>query len=82
MAGNSRVTARRAEASGMASDSDFKQYCGVCVYAVRTAGMTLGAEGLPAIGPLALAALDQAPRYALREIREIGTDILTHWSRA
>jgi diaminohydroxyphosphoribosylaminopyrimidine deaminase/5-amino-6-(5-phosphoribosylamino)uracil reductase len=47
-----------------------------------TAGMTLGAEGLPAIGPLALAALDQAPRYALRETRQIGTDILTHWSRA
>ena len=47
-----------------------------------TAGMTLGAEGLPAIGPLALAALDQVPRYALRETRQIGTDILTHWSRA
>ena len=46
-----------------------------------TAGCALGAEGRPAIGPLRLASLAQAPRFDLTELRPIGGDVLHRWSR-
>lgn len=46
-----------------------------------TAGLTIGAEGLPAIGGLGLATLDQAARFQLIETRRIGDDILHRWRR-
>lgn len=46
------------------------------------AGTVIGAEGLPAIGPLALASLAGAPRFVRREARPVGGDILTRWTRA
>ena len=47
-----------------------------------TAGLAIGAEGLPGIGALGLAALDEAPRFTLCETRQIGPDILHRWRRA
>ncbi|MDK3019460.1 bifunctional diaminohydroxyphosphoribosylaminopyrimidine deaminase/5-amino-6-(5-phosphoribosylamino)uracil reductase RibD [Pseudodonghicola flavimaris] len=47
-----------------------------------TAGLTIGAEGLPAIGALGLGRLDEAPRFDLVETRAIDGDVMTRWCRA
>ncbi|RAP41868.1 riboflavin biosynthesis protein RibD [Rhodovulum viride] len=46
-----------------------------------TAGLALGAEGRPAVGPMALAHLADAPRFALAETRPLGPDLLHVWTR-
>ena len=46
-----------------------------------SAGLTIGAEGLPAIGALGLEKLNQAPRFDLVECRQIGRDVLHRWAR-
>ncbi len=46
-----------------------------------TAGLAIGAEGLPSIGALGLGALAEAPRYALAETRPLGGDVLHVWRR-
>lgn len=46
-----------------------------------TAGCAIGAEGLPSISALGLAHLSEAPRFALRETRPIGGDVLHRWHR-
>lgn len=46
-----------------------------------TAGLAIGAEGLPSIGALGLARLDEAPRFELIESRPVGGDILHRWRR-
>ncbi|MGR3795476.1 bifunctional diaminohydroxyphosphoribosylaminopyrimidine deaminase/5-amino-6-(5-phosphoribosylamino)uracil reductase RibD [Vannielia sp. SX4] len=46
-----------------------------------TAGLALGAEGQPSVGPLGLAALSEARRYVLEEARKIGPDLLAIWAR-
>lgn len=46
-----------------------------------TAGLALGAEGQPALGALGLDRLAEAPRFALREARPIGGDVLHLWTR-
>ena len=43
------------------------------------AGLALGAEGRPAIGPLALAHLADARRFHLVETLTLGADIMTRW---
>lgn len=45
------------------------------------AGRVIGAEGLPALGPLDLPSLAKAPRLKLRSIRPLGPDTLSVWSR-
>ena len=47
-----------------------------------TAGLGIGAEGLPAVGALGLDRLDQAPRFSLLETRAMGGDVMQHWTRA
>lgn len=46
------------------------------------AGVTIGAEGLPAIGALGISRLAEAPRFDLIETRAIGPDVLCRWRRA
>ncbi len=46
-----------------------------------TAGTLIGAEGTPALGPLGLTQLADAPRFHLHEQRRLGPDLLSHWSR-
>ncbi|MCG7575131.1 bifunctional diaminohydroxyphosphoribosylaminopyrimidine deaminase/5-amino-6-(5-phosphoribosylamino)uracil reductase RibD [Phaeobacter sp. CNT1-3] len=46
-----------------------------------TAGLAIGAEGLPGIGAMGLERLGAAPRYDLVEARQIGKDVLHHWRR-
>lgn len=46
-----------------------------------TAGTLIGAEGTPALGPLGLTQLANAPRFHLHEHRRLGPDLLSHWSR-
>jgi len=46
-----------------------------------TAGLALGAEGRPAIGPLALARLDAAPRFVLDAVVPVGGDVMARWRR-
>lgn len=46
-----------------------------------TAGVVIGAEGLPGIGAMGLARLSDAPRFALRSTRVIGADVLQVWTR-
>lgn len=47
-----------------------------------TAGLAIGAEGLPGIGALGLNRLDEAPRFELIETRQIGGDVMHRWRRA
>ncbi|MCF3593342.1 bifunctional diaminohydroxyphosphoribosylaminopyrimidine deaminase/5-amino-6-(5-phosphoribosylamino)uracil reductase RibD [Rhodobacteraceae bacterium LMO-12] len=47
-----------------------------------TAGLAIGAEGLPAIGALGLSNLQTAPRFTLAETRDLGGDVLHIWRRA
>ncbi|QGX99030.1 bifunctional diaminohydroxyphosphoribosylaminopyrimidine deaminase/5-amino-6-(5-phosphoribosylamino)uracil reductase RibD [Roseovarius faecimaris] len=46
-----------------------------------TAGLAIGAEGLPSIGALGLAQLDEARRFTLVETRAIGGDVMHRWTR-
>ncbi|MEC7962138.1 MAG: bifunctional diaminohydroxyphosphoribosylaminopyrimidine deaminase/5-amino-6-(5-phosphoribosylamino)uracil reductase RibD [Pseudomonadota bacterium] len=46
-----------------------------------TAGLAIGAEGLPGIGAMGLERLSEAPRYQLVETRPIGADVLHRWRR-
>ncbi|TDT75067.1 diaminohydroxyphosphoribosylaminopyrimidine deaminase [Litoreibacter halocynthiae] len=46
-----------------------------------TAGVMLGAEGLPSLGRLDYPALADAPRFALIETRRIGEDVMHRWQR-
>ncbi len=46
-----------------------------------SAGMAIGAEGLPSVGALGLEGLADAPRFRLVENRAIGGDILQRWLR-
>ncbi len=47
-----------------------------------TAGLAIGAEGLPSIGALGLSHLQNAPRYALKSCRSLGPDTVQVWRRA
>lgn len=47
-----------------------------------TAGLAIGAEGVPAIGALGLGRLAEAPRFALTEVRNLGGDAMLRWVRA
>ncbi|NNK77961.1 MAG: bifunctional diaminohydroxyphosphoribosylaminopyrimidine deaminase/5-amino-6-(5-phosphoribosylamino)uracil reductase RibD [Litoreibacter sp.] len=46
-----------------------------------TAGLSLGGDAIPAISRLGLERLADAPRFALRQVRSVGDDVLHHWSR-
>lgn len=46
-----------------------------------TAGLALGADGRAGIGALGIAALGDAPRFALEEVRSIGGDAMHLWRR-
>ena len=46
------------------------------------AGVVIGAEGLPGIGALGVSKLAEAPRYALREVQQLGPDVMHLWERA
>ncbi len=45
-----------------------------------TAGLGIGAEGLPSVGALGLGALDGAPRFTLDRVSRVGADVLHEWS--
>ena len=46
-----------------------------------SAGLTIGAEGLPAVGALQLDTLDQASRFELVDCQRVGPDVLHRWVR-
>nr|WP_037971234.1 bifunctional diaminohydroxyphosphoribosylaminopyrimidine deaminase/5-amino-6-(5-phosphoribosylamino)uracil reductase RibD [Sulfitobacter noctilucae] len=46
-----------------------------------TAGLVIGAEGLPGIGAMGLPKLGEAPRFDLISTRQIGADIFHIWTR-
>lgn len=46
-----------------------------------TAGLAIGAEGLPGIGALGLGNLDEAGRFFLVETRDVGGDVMHRWTR-
>lgn len=46
-----------------------------------TAGLVIGAEGLPGVGAMGLEALGNAPRFELCETMACGPDILHVWTR-
>lgn len=47
-----------------------------------TAGLAIGAEGLPAVGALGLNRLEEAPRFDLVETRAVGPDVMLRWTRS
>lgn len=44
------------------------------------AGRVIGADGRASVGPLGLATLADAPRLALRELSEVGGDVMARWA--
>jgi diaminohydroxyphosphoribosylaminopyrimidine deaminase / 5-amino-6-(5-phosphoribosylamino)uracil reductase len=46
-----------------------------------TAGLAIGAEGLPVIGAMGIEKLAAAPRFKLVETRVVGPDIMHRWTR-
>ena len=46
-----------------------------------TAGVALGADARPALGPLGLAHLPDAPRFTLSSVETLGGDVLHRWRR-
>lgn len=46
-----------------------------------TAGIALGAEGLPAVGAMGISALSEAHRFRLVETRPVDGDVLHRWLR-
>jgi len=48
---------------------------------VFSAGIALGAEGLPGLGAMGINKLATAPRFALHEARQVGSDMMTVWRR-
>ncbi len=46
-----------------------------------TAGVVIGAEGLPAIGAMGVSRLATAPRFELAETRAVGADVMHRWVR-
>lgn len=49
--------------------------------AVFSAGMLIGAEGMPGIGTLGVDDLDAAPRFKMAEVTRVGNDVLSVWRR-
>ncbi|CUH87947.1 Riboflavin biosynthesis protein RibD [Phaeobacter sp. CECT 5382] len=47
-----------------------------------TAGLGIGAEGLPSIGALGLERLEAAPRFDLIETAAVGGDVMHRWRRS
>ncbi|WP_417250057.1 bifunctional diaminohydroxyphosphoribosylaminopyrimidine deaminase/5-amino-6-(5-phosphoribosylamino)uracil reductase RibD [Celeribacter sp.] len=50
--------------------------------ALFSAGVAIGADGLPSLGAMGLVHLSQAPRFALSSVEKIGADVLSLWTRA
>ncbi|WP_240757936.1 bifunctional diaminohydroxyphosphoribosylaminopyrimidine deaminase/5-amino-6-(5-phosphoribosylamino)uracil reductase RibD [Palleronia sediminis] len=50
--------------------------------ALFSAGIAMGAEGLPALGALGLGRLADAPRFRLASVEQVGPDTLSQWDRA
>lgn len=48
---------------------------------VFSAGMAIGAEGLPAIGAMGLDRLAAAPRFVLQNQERVGADLMSVWRR-
>ena len=46
-----------------------------------TAGVVIGAEGLPGIGAMGLSHLNNAPRFELKSTQAIGKDVMHIWAR-
>jgi diaminohydroxyphosphoribosylaminopyrimidine deaminase/5-amino-6-(5-phosphoribosylamino)uracil reductase len=46
-----------------------------------SAGSVLGADAVPAVGPLGIGALALAPRFRLRDAAPVGPDLRTRWER-
>lgn len=46
-----------------------------------SAGLVIGAEGLPAVGAMGVEALDDAPRFSVLETRRVGADVMHRWAR-
>ncbi|MCX7560861.1 bifunctional diaminohydroxyphosphoribosylaminopyrimidine deaminase/5-amino-6-(5-phosphoribosylamino)uracil reductase RibD [Sulfitobacter sp. F26204] len=46
-----------------------------------TAGIVIGAEGVPGIGAMGLAKLAAAPKFSLRYVEPVGKDVLHVWTR-
>jgi diaminohydroxyphosphoribosylaminopyrimidine deaminase/5-amino-6-(5-phosphoribosylamino)uracil reductase len=42
-------------------------------------GVAIGADGVPSLGDLDIQTLDQAPHFALRDVRTVGPDVMTRW---
>ncbi|MEM7632376.1 MAG: bifunctional diaminohydroxyphosphoribosylaminopyrimidine deaminase/5-amino-6-(5-phosphoribosylamino)uracil reductase RibD, partial [Pseudomonadota bacterium] len=49
---------------------------------VITAGLALGAEGQPALGPLGVSTLAEAERFQLQDVTSVGGDVMQCWVRA
>ncbi len=47
---------------------------------VFSAGKTIGAEGLPGVGPMGLGRLEDAAQFELVELRPLGQDVMTRWA--
>lgn len=47
--------------------------------AVFSGGVMIGADGTPSVGAMGIAALAEAPRFALKRVEQLGPDALSLW---
>jgi diaminohydroxyphosphoribosylaminopyrimidine deaminase/5-amino-6-(5-phosphoribosylamino)uracil reductase len=45
------------------------------------AGLVIGADGVPAVGAMGIARLQDAPRFELADTRRLGGDVMQDWRR-
>ncbi len=48
---------------------------------VFSAGMGIGAEGMPALAAMGIDTLSDAPRFQLGEVTQVGADVMSRWQR-
>jgi diaminohydroxyphosphoribosylaminopyrimidine deaminase / 5-amino-6-(5-phosphoribosylamino)uracil reductase len=74
------VTRLMVEGGGQVAASLLKAGC-VDRLALYSAGVAIGAEGLPNLAGMGITALKDAPRFERASVTELGPDILSLWKR-
>jgi diaminohydroxyphosphoribosylaminopyrimidine deaminase/5-amino-6-(5-phosphoribosylamino)uracil reductase len=77
---NKGITRLMIEGGGQVAASLLKADC-VDYLALYSAGVAIGAEGLPNLADMGVIALQDAPRFERTDLSAVGQDVLTRWKR-
>ncbi|MEJ6707893.1 MAG: bifunctional diaminohydroxyphosphoribosylaminopyrimidine deaminase/5-amino-6-(5-phosphoribosylamino)uracil reductase RibD [Amylibacter sp.] len=75
------ITRLMVEGGGQIAASLLKANC-VDRLALYSAGVAIGAEGLPTLAGMGITALKDAPRFEHEAVTELGPDVLSLWKRS